>query len=347
MAAVKSGKHIYVQGTGNTLESVATDINDPLFCTWDAPTKTFTFIGTSADVRYFYIRNGGVLDVNDGETFQFSNATADDTRFYIDAGGTFNMSGNSILEGRATGTQRTYYWYWNGAVNIIGNGANQPIIRGFRRIYLRETQNNNTYPNDIWHIENAKIYSNGAGANNYCFYVYINGKVRSHIFRNITMDDSQGLNYDTYMFSFLYGSSMGAENITFENNTYVMGERAIHNTGGWALHCKNNTYDGGSASWSVLHYGHPNERARGTLRNYGVGATRSYGQVFAYHEGDTWTDLGSNLCVNVSYGAEALFKDCTWLETSGDAIECKYQGRAMVWSGNTFTDATWYDVSLG
>jgi len=46
----------------------------------------------------------------------------------------------------------------------------------------------------------------------------------------------------------------------------------------------------------------------------------------------------------VSYGAEVLIRDCDWQRTSGDAIECKYQGRVLQWSGNTFADSSPFDI---
>jgi len=135
MAAVKSGNHIYVEGIGNTLEVIATDINDPAYCTWDAGNNTLTVFGTAAATRYLRIRNNGDLTINGGETLAFSNATNDDTRFYVDAGGHLIMNDDSTVDFSITNS-RPYFTYFYGRVTCNADIPNdrRPFFNNFYRM---------------------------------------------------------------------------------------------------------------------------------------------------------------------------------------------------------------------
>ena len=137
MSAAKSGKHIYVQGNVNGCEQIALDINDPLFCSWDDPTKTLTIFGNSSNVRYLRFRNGCVFNFNDGETIQFSNATNDDTRLYFDAGSHVIFTGATTIDGTIN-TVRPSYWYIYGRITCVPDLANnkRAIFKNFYRIYM-------------------------------------------------------------------------------------------------------------------------------------------------------------------------------------------------------------------
>lgn len=341
MSSVKSGKHIYVEGTGNTLSSVASDINDPAYCTYDAPTQTLTIFGTAADIRYFRIRNNGVLDMNSGDTLLFDNDTADDTRFYLDAGGEFNMNDDCTLDGSANGN-RPYYWYIYGKWNVQGTATLRPLIKNYYRIYMYETNNGNSYPDDIWTFDNCLI--GGSAINNgYCFYFSVMGKTRAHSFTNMEFDESVGSNLDSYAFYFLYGNTQ-ADNMTFDNITFTRVERGINNVGGWPVHIQNSTFNNLSTSWAVLTYSQPAQDYRDRLRNYGLGNEKAYGQSFMFIDNCTFQVGNQNNKMITAYGGLSLVKDCDFQRTTGDALEANYRGRCMAWTGNTFADANPFDV---
>jgi len=343
VASVKSGNHIYVEGSGNTLASVASDINDAAFCTWDAGTSTLTIFGTAAAVRYLRIRNGGTLTINGGETLQFSNATNDDTRFYVDAGSHLIMNDDAEINGSLT-TTRPFYWYFYGRVTCNADIPNnlRPTFKNFYRMYLYETANNNNFPNDVWDFTGAFIGSTRVN-NGIAFYMYILGKVRNHTFKDMIFDERVDNNLDTYAFSIIYGIP-GLENITFENIRFDQVERAFNCTGGAIIRSKGCVVDRTSASWGVLHYGNSVPPRRDKLRLYGLLNTKPYGQYFSYHEDLTFLVGNQNNKMIVSYGANVLIKDCDWQRTTGDSIECKYQGRVLQWTGCTFADANPFDI---
>ena len=346
LPAVKSGKHIYIEGSGNTLASVAADINDAAFCVYTTATTkpTLTVYGTAANIRYFRIRNGGTLTGNGGELLEFNNATNDDTRFYIDAGGHFILNDDFEVNGRADGTTtRPYFWYWYGRVTCNADIPNnkRPLIRGMYRTYIYETTNNNNYPNDIIDLTGAVI--GGAAVNNgYAFYIYVMGKVRNHIFKDMIFDESIGTNLDTYGISIPYGIQ-GTEEITFENIYGERTERLFNITGGSLIKTKDCTVKNTSNSWGVLHYGNSTRESRDFFRDYSSKNKVPYGQNFSYHENLTFEVGNNNNKCNVSYGAQVLLKDPTFLRTSGDAVECKYQGRVMLWGTVTTADGSPWD----
>jgi len=343
MSAVKSGNHIYVEGTGNTLASVASDINDAAYCTWDAGSNTLTVFGSSSAVRYFRTRNGSELTINGGETLQFSNATNDDTRMYIDAGSHLIMNDDAEING-SLGSTRPSYWYIYGRVTCNADipGGLRPTFKEYYRIYFYETANNNSYPNDIWDFTGA--FFGGPRVNNgYAIYMYVVGKVRNHIFKDMLFDERLDSNLDAYGFGIIYGGE-GYTNITFENIQFDQVERGFNITGGAIIRTKDCTIDRTSNSWGVLHYGNSVSSARDRLRAYGYHNEKPYGQYFSYHENFTFLSGNQNNKMNVSYGAQVLIKDCDWQRTTGDSIECKYRGRVLQWTGNTFADSSPFDI---
>ena len=344
MPAVKSGNHIYITGTGNTPASVAADINDTDFCDYDAVTQTLN-VNNLLINRYFRVRSTGVFTLNDGDRLLFTTNTNNRGRFYVDANGTFIMNDGSILDGLG-GTGYPYYWYWYGRIVIMGNGTDNPLLQNFRRIYRYNTTNSN-YPNDTLRIENVTVGSCSVN-NNYFIYCSAIARSLSMVFKNIIFNDrlASSDGDDTYFIHFAQGASKGAlGNILIENCTGVEGERFINNTGGYPIHSKNNTWGVSHTSYPVLHYGSCDGEARYRYREYDSTDGKLLGQLFSYHEGDEWLDVGNASKVLVSYGATVLFKDCTWNDANGNSIVVQYQGRAMLWTGNTFVDTAPFSLA--
>ena len=343
MSAAKSGNHIYVSGTGNTLASVAADINDPAFCSWNATTNVFTFNGNTS-TRYFRVRAGGTLTISGGEKFEMDATANNKTRLYVDHGGTFIMNDDCILDGQS-GNGYTYYWYWYGRVIIMGDGTNNPIIMNYRRVYRYHTTNSN-FPNDILRMENCTI--GGAFVNN-SYFLYLTAVARALeiTLKNVTIDDRLGVSHakDTYFFALTYGGAGYEDNITVENCQGIDSERFFNNTGCYPVYCKNNSWGRTHSTTGMTHYGIPNLDRRLRWRDYATNDGKPYGQIFPFHDGDTWETTANTTAVSVAYGGLCLFRDCTWLRTNGNSLSITYRGRAMLWTGNTFTDANPYSIS--
>ncbi len=336
MPATKNGNHIYITGLGNTLASVASDINDSAFC--DFVGGEFRWYGTSANVRYFRIRNGGELTVGNGEKLMANNATNDDTRFYVDPGGHLILEPGSTLDLAETGVgARPYFTYFYGRVTAIGTAANPILIQNFRRLHMYETQNNNNFDNDIWHFEHCTI-GGCSTANNYAFYFSVNGKHRSHIFRNLTFDDTLGRGQDTFGFAFGTGGNGGYEKMTFENITFNSIERAYYNIGGAPIKVTNNSFNASNTTYHTFNYGAMVVNHRQTFRSFGSHEPKPYGQVFAMFDNCTYADA-NNVSKHISaYGSIVLFKNCTWEDLTGTPVRSQYGGITMLWTGNTFLD---------
>ena len=342
LSAVKSGKHIYVQGVITSFEQISLDINDPLYCSWDAPTKALTIFGTSSNIRYLRFRNGCVFNSIDGETLQFSNATPDDTRMYIDAGADVTLNGDTTINGTIN-TVRPSYWYIYGRLTCVPDLASnkRATFKNFYRIYMYETSNANAYTDDIWDFSGA-IMGSSAVNNGHCFYFAGLGKIRPHIFKNMIFDERIGLNNDTYGFYFTYFNDFTA--VTFENIESRQNERIFQSTSGAIFKTKGCSSENTSTSWACLHYGGMASDARDFKKFYGDKNTKPYGQVFAYHEDFTFKSGNNNYKLNTSYNSQVMIKDCTFERASGDSIESKYQGRTLQWTGNTFADSNPEDI---
>ncbi len=346
MTAVKSGNHIYVSGSGNTLASITSDIADTTFIE-----KT----GTSPDVytvkggvaRYLRIRNGGTLTIGDSadysknETLAFSNNVANEIRFYVDAGGELLQYGDTTID-FFTGTQRIYYVYLYGKVTVLGNDTYKPVWQNYQRIYLYENQNNDTYTNDVWHFEKM-IIGSAAVANYFAFYFYSLGKVRNHIFKDILFDKTYGKGLTMYAIRISY-PFRGMRNVTFENLDFNnVGNYPVYSTGGGTFKLKGCTF-GTTTSWKMIIYGMGAADGKNTLRTYGYDNEHDFGQQFIYLEDCTFENLNNKNCMLVQYGPQVVCKDCTWEHDASDSIQAAYGGRVLMWSGNTFTTREAYDV---
>jgi len=98
MPATKSGNNIYVTGTGNTLQSVLTDINDVNYF-YSPSSGVYTLNGGSVGsvARYLYVRPGGDLTIGSSsdtslyERLELQNGANNRTRIYVNEGGALYM----------------------------------------------------------------------------------------------------------------------------------------------------------------------------------------------------------------------------------------------------------------
>ena len=347
MTASKVGNYIYVNGTGNTLASIASDINDTSFCSYDSATRTLTIEGGTT--RYFRIRNGGVLTIGDStdysvsETLNFNGTSNYQIRFYVDAGGALYQYGNTTID-MMVGAGIPYYTYIYGKIYIDGNTTYKPVWKNYMRFYFVEGQNNNTYTNDVWYMNNV-IIGSSCTANYYAFYFNSMGKVRNHTFKNLTFDKTYGRGMAMYAMRFPYHYN-GMRNMTFENiNFHNVGNYPIY-SGGAGVHLKGITF-GTTTSWKCLVYGSYNHNGDVSQGTYGIGVEHRAGQRFMYLEDATFTNNNSQNHLLCQYGGSVLCKDCDWAGTAGDSIQAAYGGVVMLWTGNTFSSGREvYDVDF-
>ena len=254
MPAAKSGNHIYVTGSPNTLASITTDINDTAFIE-----KT----GTSPDIytvkgdviRYLRIRDGGVLTIGNpedysvNETLGFENLALDRTRFYVDAGGELMMVGDTVIDFGITGGFRPYYSYIYGKCSVLGNDTYKPVLQNYRRLYFHETTwTSDVYASDIWHFEKMIIGSSYT-VNDYAFYFTAISKLRAHTFKSIIFDKSYGRGNGYYSITIPY-NFIGQNNMLFEDcNFENVGNYPIYSHAG-RVHVKNCTF-GTTTSWKL------------------------------------------------------------------------------------------------
>ncbi len=347
MSATKSGNHIYITGSGNTLASITADIADTTFIekTSTSP-DIYTVKGNVA--RYLRIRSGGTLTIGDpedyskNETLAFSSSVANNNRFYVDTGGRLEQYGDTMID-FMTGTQRSYYTYIYGALHIRGNDTYKPVWQNYQRIYFYEQQNNDTYANDVWDIDKM-IVGSACTANYYSFYLGAFGKVRNHIFKNITWDKTYGKGNQMYALRLPY-DVRGIRNITFENLDFNdVGNYPLYSSA--RVHLKGCTF-GTTGSWKVLSYGMGFPVSGDTYRDYGYHGEHEDGQNFMYLEDCTFENQNNKNCLLIQYNSVVLCKDCTWEHDTGDSIQVAYGGVVMMWTGNTFTGGReYYDVDF-
>lgn len=342
MPAAKSGNHIYVTSSPNTLASITTDINDTTFIekTGSSP-DIYTVKGNV--LRYLDVRNGGVLTIGDtgdysmNETLGFENLANDRTRFYINAGGELMMVGDTVIDFGLAGGFRPMYTYVAGKTSVLGNDTYKPVWQNYRRIYLYETSwTVDTYVNDIWHFEKMIIGSSYT-ANDYAFIFEVISKLRAHTFKSIIFDKSYGRGLNFYAVGAHY-NYVGYDNLVFEGcNFEDVGNYPIYSAGG-RIHVKNCTF-GTTASWKLLFYrGQQLYSFTEAKYDFGYNAKIPLGQSFSFVEGCTFENENNKNIILVARGANVLLKNNEWQhDAAGDSLSVEYGGQALFWTGNTFT----------
>jgi len=341
MPAAKSGNHIYVTGSGNTLASITTDINDAAFIekTGTSP-DIYTLKGNVA--RYLYVRPGGELTIGDPEDYSMNETLAFDqsvtqlNRLYVNQGGHLKQYGNTVIDFVTHPTNRAYYSYIYGAMTIQGDDTYKPIWQNYRRIYFYENQNNDTYKNDIWNFDKM-IFAGADAANEYAIYFQGMGKVRAHNFTNITWDKTAGgRGNQMYPLYVPYGIN-GFENIVFNNLNFVdVGSYPIYMNNAGSQEYSNCIFGTGT-SWKTYILGTYRNDPTQRYYSYDYLSPEVFGQDFVYIHDSVYDSTGTAGVVFVSQGGTLLLKDVEFQHTAGDSIQVQYQGTVMLWTGVTFT----------
>ncbi len=351
MTAAKSGNHIYVSGTGNTLASVTADIADTTFIE-DMGSGVYRVKGNVA--RYLEIRSGGELIIGDEgdysvyERLEFENLADGRTYFRVDHGSKFTMVGNTELD-FSISSYRPNYARFQGHIDILGDGTNNPLIAHPYRIYMQDwdtNADNGTFDDDRTHLNNVTLAS--AFNNDYYFFNFDTTTfMQNHRFENILCDRTlSSRNIQRTRYFYANGTHLGMERVVFDNINFNDVGYACLNYG-TNMQWVNCTY-GTSYSWKLYEYYHRpmGVSMQSRYDETGIYTGENYGQAFSFYDNCTFKDLNSKNVAIIARSAAVLFRDCDWENTSSDSIQVDYQGVGMIWTGNTFADPTpYFDVN--
>ncbi len=336
MSTTVSGHYLYVDGTGNTLESIATDIADTAIAEWDSGNKILTIKSSSSSVYYYlYVRGtltiGNPSDYTYEEELHFENGYNDKARLYSISGGHIKMYGKIVID-FFSGGYRSSYTYIYGSLTILGDGTNNPILKNMRHFYFFESQNNDTH-NDLVHIENVTVGS-AAYKNSSIFYLTYMGKVRNHIFKNIIHDKSIGKGFGGYLIN-ISSSINGMSNIVLENLTIESGDYYPIQIYGSVPHFKN-IHIKKTTYYPLIIRGQALNTAYKGKYDFDYNFGNKYGQQFAFIE-NLVIDAGGYYRGILSQGNGIfLLKDAV-INTSSYSLNLNYRAIALIWGTYTYT----------
>jgi len=342
MGAVKSGNNIYVEGTGNTLSGIVADINDTDFLveTSAAPSGVYT-VNCSTTNRSLYVRPNAELIIGSGEDYSFNETLEYDIgaasrgRFYVQAGAHLKMYGDTTIDFSKDGTAPYYAYFWGG-LTVRGNETYKPTWKNFSRVYFYEQSDTGTYTDDIWDVDGMKV-GTGCASTNYFGLLYGMGKVRAHSFKNIECDKNIGHTTGNTHYFYLNYTSPFWHNVVFSGLTFTDVYYAFQNLTGIPIKLEDCTWTN-TASWITYNHSSPGMSPWITQNDFDGTEPRQHGQHFQLFKGCNFDDAG--IGNYVEWGAVCAFVDCTWTNTTSPAAEIRYDGRMIIWSGNTWNDAS-------
>lgn len=342
MGAAKSGNDIVITGSGNTLSSIVTDIDDTAFIEVTQETPLIVTMHCSV-LRRLYINNTGELTIGDAgdysveETLEIECDVDTYGRIIVNAGGHLKMYGNTTLDFGA-GVGRPYYNYFYGAVTILGNDTYKPLIIGYRENRFYEAQQNDTYQSDIWNIQKARFGGSWTGSTYYAIYFTAISRMRQHTFKDITFDKDLGSSGGNIYPFYIPYFTPGMQKLVFENMDFEDCNYGVYAVGG-NVHIKNCIYGDGTSWKQYFSRRSAPDRVSGYY-DYGYQLSdANFGQNFDFIEGCTFENVGSTKnCIISEYSAQVFVKNCEFqIASAGDCYEVNYSGRILLGSGNTYT----------
>jgi hypothetical protein len=343
MTAVKNGANIFVEGTGNTLASVYTDIADPLY--FDNPsTNLYQLVGN----RRLYVRPGGELTIgNSGdfsfaETLEFDPTSNGGAGFTVNHGGAFYIYGASTLDMSTTAFYTTSYVY--GKIRVEGDATYRPLFDHSGRIlYNWESTTPAHAATDTWYWEHVDVQRQVGTPFSFYMLSMIDGP--EQYFKDIDFDAVPGGGPTSYAGSYgLYVNPeivAGAESrvhfsdCTFQHyNSYGIG---LFGSAPFSFVRCTVQYN---RLWGLLVQG--NSWVPQLLRHElaSVIPVGMVGQSFPYFEDCVFTsNYGNTRDVLLNPGCIVAFKGCTF-NSASVGIFGTYGGIALVLSGNVFNGAS-------
>jgi len=340
MGAWKSGSTIMVDGTGNTLSSITSDIND---ITWieESPAGTFTI-----KQKWLQIQLDGELTIGDAgdysvqETLQFDATAHNQCRFYIY--GTVFFYGDVEIWGD---DDNSHYqtWYWYGKAYIRGNATQYPVFHSVYQINkymfrsgIQQDINLNMIDADYFKITTPFNNAVRTLVWNQVVHIGTNAQIKHYTYDGITPGWGYGFYHLTTHFQNDDMSKMLIEDCLFKNANYGFYVQC------GTIYVKNTTLElctwGGGCVGGTQGFDNRIYKAQGVV-DFGA-----QGQYFSFLDGCTFvSNSAGDMLVN--QGACVLFRDCNFGHATVN-IQTEQGAKILIWSGNTFA-ATNYINNLG
>lgn len=349
MSASKSGSYIVVNGLGNTLSSVAADINDAAFFS-EVSAGVFE-LNCTAVHRRLYVADGGELIIGDPNDFSVSETLQNNQggvyyrgQIYASRGGSLKVYGNSVLN-LSLGNNRHQYNYWDGEWLMIGDATYKPLLIGHRlsQNIIRDYAEGDPDKDRI-HWENMIIGSaDTAGGNILRFNA--SERPANHVFRNITFDPSYGTGGNDSNLFYWECPHVGYESMVVENLTFVNGGRycPFHPVNAMGYY-KGITITGSGYNYYPIRADNPIIDSL-SLR-YGEGGDRlqRHGQKFWLIEDLVMDQTGYVHDVHLRCGSTGCLKNPTLSRIGGgDRFTVNTSAYLMLWGTITVPD---WDLSV-
>jgi len=328
MPAVKVGSNIYVEGTGNTLATILTDINDVTYFR-SIGANDYEMVGN----RHLRVRPDGELTIGNPADYSFferlnlSATSNGNARFYVDHGGEFYQYGNTEIEW-VLGIRRGD-GFMMGKVYIRGDETYQPLWNnvGFVNWNWNTTTPAN-YASDVWDIDRLRVATRGAvGFDHFRFENLWD--MPQHSFKNLVWSNNLSPP-DRLLRVQLENIPQISRQIFFEDCQFSPALRiGTLNIGQF----KNCTFQGPYTTEGAFIV---NNYAFNYYKNSQLFAASTFetaiGQSFAIFDGCTFDQVVDAIFPQMSV---AMLKDCTFTNGTTD-ISTNFGGLVLVWTGNTF-----------
>ena len=344
MSASKDGNNILIEGTGNTLASVTSDIADTAFIE-NVSGSVYQINATTT--RWLIIATGGELTIGNpekfstSETLKYVTTANNNCRFEVRNGGQFNMYGDVVLDLCETGAYYAYQSYIYGGFHIEGDHRYRPIIQNQHWLGF---MCNGSADDDIY-MDHCIVGSTSYPSSWDAFGIKLMGYqqyTRSNIhLEYIEFNQSYGQGHNMAAINFEYGGR-GTERYIFNHcifDTLSVGFESECGAGS----VMNSTFRDVS-SWCFMNSrGAPNFGDQ-QYYHYGTSPAKLYGQTYNVCSGNTFENSGAGKKIDTYYGATLLLTDCDFQETGTNTIVIPHQGSVLLYSGNTFAASDYLNL---
>ena len=351
MPATKSGPYINITGTGNTLATMYSDINDN---TWVSrttePDGSYTYTINSANVNYIILSTAtSVLTIGNPNDFSFKEKLkftySSSNRGYIQTvnGSHLKIYGNVELDmGCISNSQYTGNNTFYGNLTILGNDTYKPFIYNTRRWVIYG------YDTDATRIANSTLILENIIVGNgyfdlYIFYFSFQNFIHTTIsIKNITLYiNSAGLTYNSLFVSGAYQNVL-FDRLVFENlNVYPGHEpKAIMYSQLFGT-IKNTTWNSQINSYIFIdHTANTNSEIRKENRFLSTAEKKilsSKKQEIDVVWDNVVTSIPKHSYTGLLYQKIMLFKNCT--NSSNKPLYGGYCATALCWNSDTYYTA--------
>lgn len=340
MPAIKSGNNIHIEGLGNTLQSIADDINDISFCEITA-IHPLTLTIKNNIPRVLDIRNEGELiignteDYSEEETLEFEGIINSRARFNIQQRCSLKVYGKCTIN--FAKTARPYYSYIYGKIELHGTATHRVT---FLHLLCLRIYSYFDRAEDTWYFDHVDILD----SYNNPLYFMTQASPKPSVFRNILLSNvgtpNENLNYAIFMrYSDFFSPYLKFESCTFQGFLYPLSSNYNNIHLKDCIFNQSGTYKGGMFEGTNI-----SPFIGGNYNENGLG--KRLGQVFSLLEGNTYNDFSDVNTILCYHGSTILLKDNIFNQTSGNCITVQYSAVAMLWTGNVFNGVESYAIII-